>query len=157
MKKSIFDPIILFGGLLVCLVGAIYLLLTLNGLSYKSNLSITPRANLTMIPANQIPTVNSSYLVIEPTPTLPVNLGEGLPFVVGVYVQIINTGGNGLRLRANPGTNAGVNFIAAESEVFKVVGGPVQSGDYQWWQLVAPYDSNRKGWAAGDYLRIITQ
>lgn len=157
MKKIKFDPIILFGGLLVCLVGTIYVFLTLNGLSYKSTLSITPQANLTMIPVNQIPTVDSSYLVITPTPTFPANLGGDLPFAIGVYVQIINTGGNGLRLRANPGTGAGVNFIAAESEVFKVVDGPVQSGDYQWWQLVAPYDSNRQGWAAGDYLRIITQ
>ena len=62
-----------------------------------------------------------------------------------------------LRLRANPGTDADVNFIAAELEVFRVIGGPIQTGDYTWWQLIAPYDENRQGWAASDFLRVIEQ
>ena len=47
-----------------------------------------------------------------------------------------------------------VNFVAAESEVFKVVAGPTQAGSYDWWQLVAPYDNSRQGWAAGEFFDV---
>jgi hypothetical protein len=36
-----------------------------------------------------------------------------------------------------------------------VVGGPVELDGYVWWQLNAPYDESRQGWAAQDYLNII--
>ena len=157
MKKKQADILIIVGALVVCLIGGIYLLLLLTGLSYKEASVITPQANVTIIPANLVPTIDTNFLIITPTPTQNVDQTDGDQLNIESYVQIIGTGGNGLRLRGSPGTEAEVNFIAAELEVFKVIGGPIQAGDYIWWQLIAPYDENRQGWAAGDFLRVIEQ
>lgn len=74
---------------------------------------------------------------------------------VGMFVQISGTGGNGLRLRKDPGTKADILFLGYESEVFKVTDGPVDLDGYTWWHLTAPYDENRNGWAASNYLTVI--
>jgi hypothetical protein len=74
---------------------------------------------------------------------------------VGAYVQITGTGGDGLRLRADPGLEGEVRFLALESEIFQVTDGPRQEGDYTWWFLVAPYDDKVKGWAVANYLTIV--
>jgi hypothetical protein len=74
---------------------------------------------------------------------------------VGAYVQITGTGGDGLRLRADPGLDGEVRFLALESEMFQVMDGPRQEGDYSWWFLVAPYDEKVKGWAVANYLTIV--
>lgn len=157
MKKKPVDLLVVIGAFIVVLIGGIYFVLLMTGLSFSQMSRITPQAMVTVLPASIIPTVDNSFLIIAPTPTKnPVLEGEG-EFGVESYVQITGTGGNGLRLRASPGTTAEVNFIAAELEVFRVIGGPVQAGDYTWWQLIAPYDANRQGWAAGDFLRVIEQ
>jgi len=149
------DLLILIAGLAIFVVGIGYLVLYLFGSAYQENLVTTPQAILTVLPAAVVPTVDTSYLVISPTNTpTPVPEG-GSEFPIDSFVQITGTGGNGLRLRANPGTESLVNFVAAESEVFRVIGGPVAAGSYNWWQLVAPYDDSRQGWAAGDYLASI--
>ncbi len=57
-------------------------------------------------------------------------------------------------MRAAAGTNAEINFLAMDDEVFKVVGGPEVSDGYTWWQLEAPLDQNRSGWAAEDFLMV---
>jgi hypothetical protein len=155
MKPSRTVIYVFLGSLLVFLVGIGYLLLYLTGASYHEAQMRTPEANITVLPPVTVPTIDNSYLVIEPTPTATPGQSAGGQFPLDSYVQITGTGGNGLRLRANPGTGSSVNFVAAESEVFKVVGGPEPLGEYEWWQLVAPYDSSRTGWAAGDYLTAI--
>ncbi|MEW6180050.1 MAG: SH3 domain-containing protein [Chloroflexota bacterium] len=74
---------------------------------------------------------------------------------IGVYVQISGTGGDGLRLRREPGINSEVLFLGYESEVFKVVEGPREADGFTWWYLTAPYDEKRSGWAASSFLRVI--
>lgn len=74
---------------------------------------------------------------------------------VGLFVQIYGTGGDGLRLRREPGTNADILFLGYESEVFKVVDGPKEADGFTWWYLTAPYDEKRSGWAASRFLRVI--
>jgi len=157
MKKNPVDILIILGALVVCIVGVIYLLLLFTGLVYKEALAMTPQANVTIIPALQVPTIDTNFLIIAPTPTQSTVQTDGEAFNIESYVQITGTGGNGLRLRASPGTDADVNFIAAELEVFKIIGGPIQLGDYIWWQLIAPYDENRQGWAVSDFLSVIEQ
>ena len=71
------------------------------------------------------------------------------------YVQITGTGGDGLRLRSSPGTNEPVLFLGYKSEAFKVTGGPEQVDGYTWWYLTAPYDQNRSGWAAANFLQVV--
>ena len=75
---------------------------------------------------------------------------------LGVFVQIQGTGQDGLRIRSGPGTDKATNFLGMDSEVFKVTDGPVQSDGFTWWFLVAPYDRNRNGWAASNYLTIVS-
>ena len=157
MKKRPVDIVIIAGALIVSIIGVIYLILLFTGLEYREATALTPKANITIIPAALVPTIDNNYLIISATPTQTINPTGDEQINLESYVQITGTGGNGLRLRANPGTDADVNFIAAELEVFKIIGGPTQMGDYIWWQLIAPYDENRQGWAASDFLRVIEQ
>jgi hypothetical protein len=75
--------------------------------------------------------------------------------LVGAYVQVIGTGGDGLRLRDQPGLNSTIRMIASESEVFKVDDGPVDSDGYRWWHLTGPFDETRQGWAVANFLGIV--
>lgn len=72
------------------------------------------------------------------------------------YVQISNTGGDGLKLRSGPGTTSPARFLGKESEVFQVKDGPRIADGFVWWYLVTPYDEHRSGWAASDYLSVIS-
>jgi hypothetical protein len=113
-------------------------------------------AALTIIPA---PTGTSHLMPatltnLPPTPTLPPTLMPG-EFGHGAYVQISNTGEEGLNLRAQPGLSAPVVFSGFDSEVFLIVDGPEQSDGYTWWHLSASYDATRSGWAAQEFLTLI--
>jgi hypothetical protein len=74
----------------------------------------------------------------------------------GRYVQIGGTEGAGLRLRAAPGLDGTPLFLGFDTEVFEVRDGPQVADGYTWWFVVSPYDENRSGWAAADYLEVIT-
>jgi len=151
-----FNKKIILGAIIVALVCLFYLFLLLNGLSYRQHSSLIPKANLTVIAAGTIPTVDINYLQVTPTQT-------ALPFIkvngiaVGFFIKIAGTEGVGLRIRREPGTSTDVVFLANESEVFTVVGGPVEKDGILWWQLTAPYDNSRSGWAAADFLVALTE
>jgi len=100
---------------------------------------------------------------ILPTPT-PMELTPTLdvpppppPGVIGVgaYVQISGTGGDGLRMRREPGLNGEVLFLGLEAEVFLVIEGPQPVDGYTWWLLSAPYDENVRGWAVANFLSVV--
>ena len=74
---------------------------------------------------------------------------------VGAYVQISGTGGDGLRLRTDPGLDSEVRILGAESEVFQVEDGPKDVDGFTWWYLVGPYDASRRGWAVSNYLSVV--
>lgn len=126
---------------------------------------------LLLSPSNEIAEVSTPVVVTiekpEPTATFTptieaneneeeVNLAES-GIVVGAVVQIFNTEGAGLRLRSNPGTSSSVQFIGEELEPFTVVNGPTDQDGYVWWYLESPYDVNRSGWAAAEYLQMIKE
>ncbi len=93
--------------------------------------------------------------VASPTPIPQVTLPpvpSSEEIVPGAFVQINGTGGDGLRLRAEPGLDGAVQYVALESEVFQVQDGPQERDGYTWWLLVAPYDATRQGWAVSNYL-----
>ncbi len=73
----------------------------------------------------------------------------------GGFVQIIGTGGDGLRLRSDPGLNGEIRYLGLESEIFRVDDGPTMMDGYTWWLLVAPYDENVRGWAVSNYLKTV--
>ncbi|MCL4825052.1 MAG: hypothetical protein KJZ57_12625, partial [Anaerolineales bacterium] len=89
-------------------------------------------------------------LLLAGTPTLPADA-----IVVGGYVQITGTGGDGLRLRSAPGLASEQLFLGEEAEVFQVKDGPKEANGYIWWYIVAPYDQNRAGWAAANFLSVV--
>lgn len=72
---------------------------------------------------------------------------------VGDYVEITGTGGDGLRLRTEPGLSSEVRLLGQESEVFQVRDGPRDVDGYIWWYLVSPSDATRTGWAVANYIR----
>ena len=69
------------------------------------------------------------------------------------FVQISGTEGEGLRLREDPTLGARVAYVGLEGEIFSVVGGPVEGDGYLWWQLEAPLNQARKGWAVSNFLK----
>ena len=99
---------------------------------------------------------------IEPSATLPPTLTPVEPTAVvingiqiGSSVQITGTEGAGLKIRNNFGMNSVQKFIALESEIYEVIGGPEESDGYFWWELSSAYDTERNGWAVSEYLTPI--
>jgi hypothetical protein len=118
---------------------------------------LTPEsAILTIIPAPtstphfQPPTVTP----FPPTPTTSPTPAPG-QFAIGVYVLVINTGGEGLNIHSEPSINAKVLFSGNDAEVFLIKDGPVDAEGFTWWLLSASYDATRTGWAVQNYLSVI--
>ena len=74
---------------------------------------------------------------------------------VGSSVKVVGTGGDGLRLRDEPGLGGKVRLLGDETEVFIVSEGPLDTDGYIWWYLVGTYDETRQGWAVADFLSIV--
>lgn len=111
---------------------------------------------LTVIPL-QTPTPSpyptpTPYPTSTPTPTLPVPVADFRP---GTLVQIVGTQGARLRFRTQPGLQSEVRFLAPEGEIFRVEAGPVYRDGLVWWYLVAPYNTQRAGWAAQPFLQAL--
>ncbi len=112
-----------------------------------------PTAAIIVIPApSGTPTPDQAFAT--PTGTPPAEVTGGI--AVGMYVQIAGTDGEGLRLRTGPGITNEPRFLGMDAEVFKVQDGPKLADGYTWWYLVAPYDEKRSGWAASDYLTVVS-
>ncbi len=154
MKKTSYvywKPILVglcLAGLLICLLSGYALLSRSRLIPHQS----FPTAIITKIP---IPTYTVQVSNTAENELKPAE-GNSSEISIGRYVQITGTGGVGLRMRLAPGTESAPQFIAMENEVFEVKDGPISVDDFIWWFLVAPYDKNRQGWAAGSYLAVIT-
>jgi hypothetical protein len=99
------------------------------------------------------PTATPVFFIATPSPTSePADPGV---IATGQLVEIIGTGGDGLRLRVEPGLDARIAFLGVESEVFEVLQGPETIDGYQWWLLGNPYNAEKTGWAVSIYLRSI--
>ncbi len=157
MIRRNFSPLVLAVsiGLAIALLGAIFAIIWSSLPQGETQLMPTPI--LTVIPAptaTLTPSVSPISLTPSATSTLMVG-GTGNEIQVGVYVQITGTGGDGLRLRAGPGTENEPIFLGREAEVFLVKDGPKEGSGYTWFFLEAPYDTTRSGWAVANYLQVI--
>jgi hypothetical protein len=88
-----------------------------------------------------------------PEPVAPSEITEG------GYVQIVNTDGAGLSLRAGPGTNNARIVVADAEVILPVIGGPNddeqgetdEAGEvYIWWFL--RNTDGTEGWGRADFL-----
>lgn len=111
---------------------------------------------------NVIPVPTATQAVITPTTlTEPTPDSSALPspppgeISVGAFVQVSGTGGDGLRLRAEPSLDGEVRFLGLESEVFRVEDGPEEVDGYTWWYMVAPYDDSVNGWGVSNFLAVV--
>jgi hypothetical protein len=109
-----------------------------------------------------IPNPTATLIVVTPTPTMDLTPSADAPpspppgeIMVGAFVQVSGTGGDGLRVRSKPGLDGEVLFLGLEAEVFRVDVGPQEADGFIWWLLVAPYDETIQGWAVSNYLEIV--
>ena len=157
LLKSYFSPLTIFGsiGFALVLLAVVLIAFWANRPGPRSY--APPTAILTVIP---YPTV--TLPVVQPTlpvENVPASPEPGTPvpgnITLGSYVQVSGTGGDGLRVRLDPGLGGEVLFIAIEAEDFQVEDGPREVDGYTWWYLVAPYDETQHGWAVNNYLTVV--
>jgi len=115
--------------------------------------ALTSLEVMTIIPAPSatVPTT-PTVAPVEATAAVPLSPDA---IVIGGYVQITGTDGEGLRLRSEPGLQGKLLFLGYDSEVYVVKDGPQELDGFTWWYLEAPYDATRTGWAAANYLSVI--
>ena len=155
LLRYILSPWVVGGAILlgVSMLCASILLLTAARPSRSAAPTTTAIVQVIPLPSST-PTPPPATPSPELTPTLPVPPASG-NISVGAFVQVTGTGGDGLRLRSDPGLNGVVRFLGLEAEVFQVSEGPQQLDGYTWWYLVAPYDASVRGWAVANYLVVV--
>jgi hypothetical protein len=139
-----------------CILFFIFTLLVVF-LRSEQGAEIPATAELNVIPA---PKVTDGFTVPTAVSTLDDQneFAPGTPaeeITVGTFVKVVGTGGDGLRLRDQPGLNGEIRLLGDETEVFKVNEGPLDMDGYIWWYLVGAYDESRQGWAVADFLSIV--
>jgi hypothetical protein len=105
-----------------------------------------------MIPA---PSHTPAATAIPTTDPLASPTADPTTIHIDGYVQIVEVGSDGLRIRSAPGLTTDTVFLGEESEVFLVKDGPQDADGYTWWYLVASYDDTRAGWAASEFLSVV--
>ena len=155
--RSLFNLKVLFGAILVAAVLLAVLLIFVFNARTAKPLSASATAVLYVIAApSATPLIPLASATPSPTPasTQPEPWQNGL-LGIGSYAQITGTGGDGLRLRAEPGLSGTVRFLAIDGEIFQALDGPRELDGYTWWLLQAPYDPNVQGWAVEDFLVVV--
>lgn len=84
---------------------------------------------------------------VTPTPQATV---PGI--TVGDYVEVEDTEGVGLRLRAGPGVSHEMIRIVEDGSILRVVGGPRTADGFTWWHL--DYHGSL-GWCADEWLKRV--
>ncbi|MCL5257225.1 MAG: SH3 domain-containing protein [Chloroflexi bacterium] len=112
--------------------------------------TVTLTATATAIPSptrtpTETPTPATS--TATPTPTPVPTMG------VGATVQVVSTGGNGLKVHESPGINTAVVTQVNEGTTLQVTGGPESADGYTWWQVTV---DGQTGWCASDWLALAT-
>jgi len=108
-------------------------------------------AVITIIP---VPTATHTPQPTSSPPSLPSPTVESVDGIrQGGYAQISGTEGEGLRLRIEPSLSGEIVYLGLEGEIFLVKSGPVDQDGYLWWQLEAPLNETRVGWAVSNYLQ----
>ncbi len=153
LLRYFLSPWVIAGSVVVALGLFCALLLGLWITRPASPETVPSTAMMNIIP---LPSPTPTAVIPTPTPT-PEAVPSPPPgeLALDAYVQVTGTGGDGLRIRSDPGLNAEIRFLGLESEIFQVKDGPRQVDGYTWWYLVAPYDENVRGWAVSNFLMVV--
>jgi hypothetical protein len=139
-------------------VALILLLLTIAWIEWTAPAPPDPNASIAALTVIAAP--SSTIAVV---PTIPLTFGTPTPtftpppntMAIGIFVQIKGTEGQGLRIRSTFGLDGQQLFLGYDSEVFVIKDGPMLKDGYTWWFIAAPYDEQRAGWAAADFLSVV--
>lgn len=150
--RQLFNRWVILGALIIA---GVLILITVIAIGWTTPLrspdvGFAP-ADLTVISAPTATPNVTATATIDPFAPSPTPTG----IAIGGYAQITGTEGEGLRIRSSPGLTGEPVFLGFDTEVFLVQDGPREADGYVWWYLVAPYDDNRSGWAAADFLTYI--
>ncbi len=145
---------VILGGLAL---GLLFLVVSLNRISGNNNV-LEPDITVIVSPTSTPTNIPSSSEEARPdlTPTESQGTISGADFIVGDFVKVFGTGGQGLSIRNEPGLSSVVVSYGLDDEIFEIKGGPVDVDGFIWWYLVNPYDKDKQGWGVGTYLREIT-
>jgi hypothetical protein len=151
---EVLNPWVVFGAIGV----AVTLLLATVTIFYATRPKATPFPAVTAV-LNVVIAPTSTATPIAPTATpVPTPVVDAPPapppgvIALEARVQVVNTEGDGLRLRVDPGLAGEVRFLGAEGEVFIIKDGPKDLDGFTWWYVVADTDSARRGWGVANYL-----
>lgn len=149
--KDIINPWVIAGSVLTAALLLAVSFLAAGRITASEDPAYSGDAVITIIP---VPTYTPTPI---PTRTvIPVESPTSTP-ESGIqpdgFVQISGTEGEGLRLREDPSLGSQVAYVGLEGEIFSVIGGPVEADGYLWWQLEAPLNAARQGWAVSNYLK----
>ncbi|MFN2281157.1 MAG: hypothetical protein ACK2TZ_04770 [Anaerolineales bacterium] len=148
--KNFFNPWVIAGTVLTATILLAFAFLGAGWITPSLGEPYQGGGVITLIPVptftpTPLPTATEIPLV-SPTPE------KGSGILLGGYVQITGTEGEGLRLRREPSLTGEIVYLGLEGEIFLVKGGPQDQDGYLWWQLEAPLNPDRQGWAVADFL-----
>ncbi|HLF26369.1 MAG TPA: SH3 domain-containing protein [Anaerolineae bacterium] len=110
--------------------------------------SQSPATRPTAIVVTVTPTPIVPTPTLSPEPPAPPT-PEGL--YIGGYALVSGTGGDGLRLRADPGLQTTTLKTAPDGTRLLILDGPREVDSFTWWRLRDPSDG-AEGWGAQLYL-----
>jgi len=138
----------LFGRRLLMLSPVLVLIGVLGYAAWAVAQRAEPEATAAVVTATRTPRPTPRPTLVPPTPTAtpaPVLRPEG-------WAVVSNTQGAPLRARAAPGTGAEIQARFPEGQVVRVLEGPQNADEFEWWRVEADGTS---GWAAAPYLQPI--
>ena len=150
--KDIFNPWVIAGSVLIASLLLAGSFLAAGQLTPSDQSVYSGEAVITVIP---VPTYTPTPLPTQPDiPVVNPTSEPAAGIHVNGYVQILGTEGEGLRLRRDPSLEGEIVNVGLEGEIFLVIGGPEERDGYLWWQIEAPLNTTRKGWAVSNYLEF---
>jgi hypothetical protein len=104
-------------------------------------------------PPTQPPTGNQTATpgpgVTEP----PDSNGGEVGIYLGAIVEVVNTDGAGVNVRADASTSAEVLTVFLDGTQVEVIGGPVEAEEFTWWQITG--NEVDSGWIVDVYLAVV--
>lgn len=150
--KDIINPWVIAGSILTASLLLAGSFLAAGQLTPSDQSIYSGEAIITVIP---VPTYTPTPLPTQPDfPVATPTIEQAVGIHVDGFVQILGTEGEGLRLRRDPSLDGEIVNVGLEGEIFLVIGGPTERDGYLWWQLEAPLNASRKGWAVSNYLEF---